>query len=147
MFQSTHPRGVRPIIFNTISAFTPFQSTHPRGVRHFAGLESGFCGAFQSTHPRGVRHLSTSELMDKIMFQSTHTRGVRRRQLCCQRGGQLVSIHAPTWGATQSGLAYANSSSVSIHAPTWGATLNEAQLTNLRQFQSTHPRGVRLIML
>ena len=32
-FQSTHPRGVRPIADDQYAAFFMFQSTHPRGVR------------------------------------------------------------------------------------------------------------------
>ena len=35
---------------------------------------------------------------------------------------QLVSIHAPTWGATIVTEGGYYSYSVSIHAPTWGAT-------------------------
>ena len=33
-----------------------------------------------------------------------------------------VSIHAPTWGATDPGGRGDLSARVSIHAPTWGAT-------------------------
>ena len=33
-----------------------------------------------------------------------------------------VSIHAPTWGATNKTTKYKCDTSVSIHAPTWGAT-------------------------
>ena len=33
-----------------------------------------------------------------------------------------VSIHAPTWGATQGSKLQALNQIVSIHAPTWGAT-------------------------
>ena len=36
---------------------------------------------------------------------------------------EFVSIHAPTWGATEYGNGYHDGSRVSIHAPTWGATL------------------------
>ena len=32
-----------------------FQSTHPRGVRPMALRSAHDCGSFQSTHPRGVR--------------------------------------------------------------------------------------------
>ena len=32
---------------------------------------------------------------------------------------------------------------ISIHAPTWGATDNIVKTLNVRAFQSTHPRGVR----
>ena len=34
---------------------------------------------------------------------------------------------------------------VSIHAPTRGATKDVSEVMNLLMFQSTHPRGVRLI--
>nr|DAM91677.1 MAG TPA: hypothetical protein [Caudoviricetes sp.] len=33
-FQSTHPRGVRPVEFDDMIHRVIFQSTHPRGVRH-----------------------------------------------------------------------------------------------------------------
>ena len=76
-----------------------------------------------------------------------------------------VSIHAPTRGATKmvcrvdyrgcfnprthegcdlSHSLYKSRLIVSIHAPTRGATNNEGQDLLPNQFQSTHPRGVRL---
>ena len=33
-----------------------------------------------------------------------------------------VSIHAPTWGATENAKEFEALNNVSIHAPTWGAT-------------------------
>ena len=33
-----------------------------------------------------------------------------------------VSIHAPAWGATETGIACKQIFDVSIHAPAWGAT-------------------------
>ena len=58
--------------------------------------------------------------------------------------GLLISIHAPTWGATYSSLSSHESQSISIHAPTWGAT-HPPTICPAPQvkFQSTHPRGVR----
>ena len=78
-------------------------------------------------------------------FQSTHPRGVRRFSFSHGRAVQPISIHAPAWGATSFSAGDLSNSVISIHAPAWGAT-------NLRwtcfpcrcQFQSTHPRGVRL---
>ena len=58
--------------------------------------------------------------------------------------GTRISIHAPTWGATPSNGHISTMPQISIHAPTWGATVYEAVLGWLREFQSTHPRGVRL---
>ena len=39
------------------------------------------------------------------------------------RLGDVVSIHAPTWGATKQHPRGNKAEGVSIHAPTWGATL------------------------
>ena len=56
----------------------------------------------------------------------------------------VVSIHAPTWGATFDTPSDGLSFEVSIHAPTWGATLAVVFLICHESFQSTHPHGVRL---
>ena len=104
------------------SCSSQFQSTHPHGVR-LKGVEYGDCSEeFQSTHPHGVRpdHPGHSPTFN------------------------VVSIHAPTWGATfvfriittyflcfnprtHMGcdcvlMTKGISGRVSIHAPTWGAT-------------------------
>ena len=80
----------------------------------------------------------------------------------------VVSIHAPTWGATSVGIrsklattsfnprthmgcdiaAFSSypSIKVSIHAPTWGATYCISIYSfTASTFQSTHPHGVRLL--
>ena len=54
-----------------------------------------------------------------------------------------ISIHAPTWGATQRIWSIIRYSYISIHAPTWGATQNSPENADALKFQSTHPRGVR----
>ena len=62
--------------------------------------------------------------------------------------GTCISIHAPTWGATQSVRRVRTLHVISIHAPTWGATRPKSSRAILRgKFQSTHPRGVRLNLL
>ena len=126
MFQSTHPRGVRPALaYLTISQLR-FQSTHPRGVRRIINAKNITWGRFQSTHPRGVRQKTRMDnsrrinsfnprthegcdtlillfFADAYKFQSTHPRGVR-----------LI--------------------------PTIEKYLSD-------EFQSTHPRGVRLMVV
>ena len=57
-FQSTHPRGVRPLEGDDISKPSSFQSTHPRGVRPAQAFMLSADALFQSTHPRGVRLLA-----------------------------------------------------------------------------------------
>ncbi len=58
---------------------------------------------------------------DGCKFQSTHPHGVRH-----------VVI-----------IPFAPSKIVSIHAPTRGATINTLFIVEKRKFQSTHPHGVR----
>ena len=78
--------------------------------------------AFQFTHPRGVRHIRLRCIDATTTFQFTHPRGVRRRIKIEEAKANLVSIHAPTRGAT---------------------TPRPTSATALRLFQFTHPRGVR----
>ena len=54
-----------------------------------------------------------------------------------------VSIHAPTWGATSVGQPQSGILEVSIHAPTWGATKRIVMLATQDKFQSTLPHGER----
>ena len=79
----------------------------------------------------------------------------------------VISIHAPQWGATVCLFTRANLHQyfnprtpvgcdphdrvtasppffISIHAPQWGATIRKVKMLVLREFQSTHPSGVRL---
>ena len=55
----------------------------------------------------------------------------------------IVSIHAPTWGTTDTGARGALGVEVSIHAPTWGATDWSKFTAPWYKFQSTLPRGER----
>ena len=80
-----------------------------------------------------------------------------------------ISIHAPTWGATQGQLPIIEGFvdfnprthvgcdktkiaeceaviAISIHAPTWGATIKMDYRFSRLLFQSTHPRGVRRLV-
>ena len=55
---------------------------------------------FQSTHPRGVRQTILNTVSTSTGFQSTHPRGVRRGSNEGGQGNEKISIHAPSWGAT-----------------------------------------------
>ena len=57
----------------------------------------------------------------------------------------VISIHAPTRGATWQTNEMQKSHKISIHAPTRGATKQYRAKTNVNaKFQSTLPRGERL---
>ena len=191
-FQSTHPRGVRRVQFldlatkRRVSIHAPawgatrqmrrssrmssaFQSTHPRGVRRgtYAAITSPWW-KFQSTHPRGVRLSRITETGEQPASFNPRTRvGCDDRAVVEAGHGQVVSIHAPAWGATRGKDARSRHGiDVSIHAPAWGATLSLIRTRFLgtsfnprtrvgcdfssstsrlqgKEFQSTHPRGVR----
>ena len=98
-------------------------------------------------------------------FQSTRPHGARRYERGGNRGQEIVSIHAPAWGATFPHAAAWRGCAVSIHAPAWGATCYVMQSETFREvsihapawgatpvakhtdltnsFQSTRPHGAR----
>ena len=78
------------------------------------------------------------------LFQSTHPHGVRPQAFVLKTEDTVVSIHAPTRGATKKVRAANIRVDVSIHAPTRGATPYVRAVPLFRLFQSTHPHGVRL---
>ena len=144
---------------------------------------------FQSTHPRGVRRTSTRSAFSKMNFNPRtlvgcdwgSSSGNRRKknfnprtlvgcdiQLCFIKIISIISIHAPSWGATGK-IALTpvwkifqsthprgvrpfykcrndRAGTISIHAPSWGATQEIRDRINDLQFQSTHPRGVRHLL-
>ena len=78
MFQSTPPRGGRPVRISSVAKASPFQSTPPRGGR-----------------------LIYSPIKVSVMrFQSTPPRGGRPLDRCSYRSSKDVSIHAPARRAT-----------------------------------------------
>ena len=97
---------------------------------------------FQSTHPRGVRHDFRMNIPLHRQFQSTHPRGVRRGGIGC-----LIYIYnfnpRTHVGCDDTRIGIYLHQEISIHAPTWGATDHRGLLVGLIKFQSTHPRGVR----
>ena len=76
-FQSTHPRRVRLLLPPLTMLSRLFQSTHPRRVRPNGVVMDAEYYKFQSTHPRRVRLYSSSQQLHLFRFQSTHPRRVR----------------------------------------------------------------------
>ncbi len=144
LFQSTHPRGVRPsmIYYNEIDK--KFQSTHPRGVRPS-------CARYETRHGRGFNprtregcdHFRGGCLMAKYRFnprtregcdrasnpcpspvpafQSTHPRGVRQESW--EMLIPTIRFNPRTReGCDETGISDVERCCVSIHAPARGAT-------------------------
>ena len=166
-FQSTHPRGVRRNrvrsrarhrhfnprthvgcdmrILPRYWSKTSFQSTHPRGVRR---RELNFVGLPENFNPRthvgcDLRGFARG-IFERTISIHAPTWGATKPSEC-NISTKRISIHAPTWGATSRVLKSCAPLSISIHAPTWGATIIARLMSkDYSQFQSTHPRGVRL---
>ena len=147
MFQSTHPRGVRLVVWWRMKRVSRmFQSTHPRGVRRQADL-AGRMGARVSIHapawgaterwsfwtlaqpgfnPRTRVGCDKAKVRTgpwAKMFQSTHPRGVR--PLPNGLPGRRSRCFNPRTrvGCDDQDLETEKALSlVSIHAPAWGAT-------------------------
>ncbi len=128
-FQSTHPRGVRPLALNSFSVTARFNPRTHAGCDWPSRLAASPMLRFQSTHPRGVRHEAPS-IHDR--FQSTHPRGVHpgfnpRTHAGCDQIGRIFGVAARSFNPrTHAGCD-------AIHDPA----------PELTRFQSTHPRGVR----
>ena len=85
MFQSKHPRGVRPSIHHCNNAMSMFQSTHPRGVRQTVSILLSRLLRFQSTHPRGVR---LADWEPGIMVRCFNP----RTRVGCDKDCELIAI-------------------------------------------------------
>ncbi len=121
VFQSTHPRGVRPPGCCQFAESSRVSIHAPARGATLPTTTKGYRRSFQSTHPRGVRLINLVEVLTNVVFQSTHPRGVRPSQRRTPTQEREVSIHAPARGAT-------HKTPMSVACET---------------FQSTHPRGVR----
>ena len=143
-----------------------FQSTRPRGARLRRRDFAIIMPKFQSTRPRGARQMTAIDATSHHSFNPRAHVG-RDEAKGPDYQGELVSIHAPTWGATLRSVCIACVTSfnprahvgrdnahgreamykrVSIHAPTWGATQSQDGKPKNLVFQSTRLRGARLPM-
>ncbi len=165
-FQFTHPRGVRPGRNPAAIKVIMFQFTHPRGVRQKMRREADEAMTFQFTHPRGVRlgivpsalaegdvsihapargatYPCTTEEWNKL-FQFTHPRGVRLRHQSRWSHRCRVSIHAPARGATNQRLRQRTLPKRFNSRTREGCDEEKPEPPEEeKEFQFTHPRGVR----
>ena len=121
IFQSTFPRGERPLKYSSSAGAEEFQSTFPRGERLQKWLNPYPVSEFQSTFPRGERHQAYNYNSGSYTFQSTFPRGERHMA----RQGLIDSVV------------------ISIHVPARGTTKEVHYRVSVEGFQSTFPRGER----
>ena len=121
-FQSTRPRGARPLVFDAADK------------RLCVSIHAPAWGATSATQP----------ISPKAMFQSTRPRGARHDALANLQQHRQVSIHAPAWGATQGGPPVSPRASVFQSTRPRGARpLFALRPVSKPKFQSTRPRGAR----
>ena len=144
MFQSTHPHGVRPLIFNNIFPVSVFQSTHPHGVRRPRILTGPSWRMFQSTHPHGVRQVLFLLVLLYIMFQSTHPHGVRLRATERQKSKSSFNPRTHTGCDCLDNLTEYDQNGFQSTHPHGVRHCGQALPDDMIAFQSTHPHGVRL---
>ena len=99
-----------------------FQSTLPRGERHEIRVDVYHLFLFQSTLPQGERRCLLQPPFPRE--QNFNPRSHEGSDLCAPANFlcRVISIHAPTRGATHNLLLQHFSKWISIHAPTRGAT-------------------------
>ena len=147
-FQSTHPRGVRRRGDRQCHSLASFQSTHPRGVRLLMHKSGQWLASVSIHAPAwGATASSRRRTARPCGFQSTHPRGVRPPELDAGAHVIFVSIHAPAWGATTpAACRAAGSRSFNPRTRVGCDRGTGAFCTGVAVFQSTHPRGVRLLL-
>ena len=137
-FQSTLPRGERPITSSISSLIDLFQSTLPRGERHHSRIRLSACTCNFNPRSREGSDPVWDETGSNILI-SIHAPA---------RGATLgdnstaifttISIHAPARGATNETVTYNDLKNISIHAPARGATRFSGKHISTPKFISIH---------
>ena len=136
---------MRPNAFPNTSSWVIFQSTHPRGVRPQRFSEYKFMGDISIHAPTwGATRPSRTAAARRSNFNP-------RTHVGCDSVENLARFHHTDFnprthvGCDFRRYCYALTIAISIHAPTWGATAAVRSKYGISIFQSTHPRGVRLL--
>ena len=118
MFQSTRPRGARLVTFIVTFRFCVSIHAPTRGATAYACKKYNIACFNPRAH--AGRDNTLNKYFFKTRFQSTRPRGARHANPPV-KAGAIVSIHAPTRGATYC----------------------QCLCTRIPKFQSTRPRGAR----
>ncbi len=122
LFQSTLLQEERQTAIETIKFYLEFQSTLLQEERQSAVRCCIVTSIFQSTLLQEERHQALLSIDRIRIFQSTLLQEERRLLHPVLRMPVMISIHAPTRGATHSCRTDRSNNLISIHAPTRGAT-------------------------
>ena len=98
-FQFTLPHGERPTILQCATLPSAFQFTLPHGERLSINTFTSASLAFQFTLPHGERQVGRILVGQRTSFNSRSRMGSDLSEIPDMMG-QMVSIHAPAWGAT-----------------------------------------------
>ena len=121
-----------------------FQFTRPRGARPARSFASLTSSQFQFTRPRGARPSRHGRRIPRGGFQFTRPRGARRVDRVGAVRLAVVSIHAPTGGATHAGEVHTIKISCFNSRAHGGRDVNAAwEDAAGKMFQFTRPRGAR----
>ena len=147
MFQSTHPRRVRPFLRSILYPLPLFQSTHPRRVRPLHLFPFKSKSMFQSTHPRRVRPDDEYSRYEGYKFQSTHPRRVRLFLLTSTNSPECFNprTHVGCDTVCTHTAFGPRGFNPHTHVGCDHSANNPIHMQLL--FQSTHPRRVRLMTL
>ena len=148
VFQSTLPRGERQNIAVRPRGFHRFQSTLPRGERRRFPHAVLLRHSFNPRSHEGSDGSTERFYCRWIKFQSTLPRGERLDFCSGWCSGKIVSIHAPTRGAT-SGQPCSDTchSCFNPRSHEGSDHISERSVLRLQKFQSTLPRGERRVSL
>ena len=143
-FQSTRPRGARPIDTFWASGLRPFQSTRPRGARPLGRMSTCRTSSFNPRAHGGRDEPNPPQKYSLSQFQSTRPRGARRTMQSRLCRSTTVSIHAPTGGAT-SHFCLTFVFTIRFNPRAHGGRDRRDPSRGVRgtAFQSTRPRGAR----
>jgi len=121
-FQSTRPRGARPVQSRTAATELRFNPRAHVGRDYLQGNPHRPGASF---NPRAHVGRDLAKYWTRARLRRFNPRAHVGRDVLPRllgQGVEQVSIHAPTWGATDGIIDRLQRFLVSIHAPTWGAT-------------------------
>ena len=143
LFQSTKPQGLRLLIKCEICINQKFQSTKPQGLRLIFLRYSFAMFKFQSTKPQGLRPSSTVRCSALYTISIHEAARASTNYLESVEHNLWISIHEAARASTIMFCFRLEFVHISIHEAARASTAEEEVITDIVQFQSTKPQGLR----